>query len=59
MLEIEGRAKRLIMDTGSNVSIFQPEVSSSKVKESLLKPIGVTGEDLDVRGHQQVSFTLG
>jgi hypothetical protein len=59
MLEIEGRAKRLIIDTGSNVSILQPGVSNRKVKESLLKPFGVTGEDLDIRGQQQVSFTLG
>ena len=46
-------------DTGSNVSILQPGVSSSEVKESLLKPFGLTGEVLDVIGHQQVSFTLG
>ena len=59
MLEIEGRAKRLIIDTGSNVSILQPGVSSSEVKESLFKPFGVTGEALDVVGQQQVSFTLG
>jgi len=59
MCEIEGRAKRLIIDTGSNVSILQPGVSSSEIQESLLKPFGVTGEDLNVRGQQQVSFTLG
>jgi len=59
MLEIEGRAKHFIIETGSNVSMLQPGVSSSEVKESLLKPFGVTGEDLDVRGQQQVSFTLG
>ena len=58
MLEIEGRVKRLIIDTVSNVSILQPGVSSSERKESLLKPFGVTGEDLDVRSQQQVSFTL-
>ena len=59
MLEIEGRAKRLIIHTGSNVSVLQPGVSSSEIKESPLKPFGVTGEDLDGRGQQQVSFTLG
>jgi TRAP-type uncharacterized transport system substrate-binding protein len=58
MLEIEGRAKRLIIDTGSNVSILQPGVSNRELKESLLKRFGVTGDDLDVRGQQQVSFTL-
>ena len=59
MLEIEGRAKRLIIDTGSNVSILQPGVSSNEIKESLLKPFGVTGEAMDVVGQQLVSFTLG
>jgi len=59
MFEIEGRPKRLIIDTGSNVSILQPDVSDSEVKESLLKPFGVTGEALDIVGQQQVSFTLG
>jgi len=59
MLEIEGRAKRLFIDTGSNVSILQPAVSKSEIKESLLKSFGVTGEALDVMGQQRVSFSLG
>ena len=59
MCEIEGSAKRLIIDTGSNVSIIQPGVSSSEIQESLLKHFGVTGEALDVVGQQLVSFTLG
>ena len=41
------------------MSILQPGVSSSEIKESLLKPFGVTGEALDVVGQQLVSFTLG
>ena len=59
MCQIEGRAKRLIVDTGSNVSIVQTGVSNGEIEESLLKPFGVTGENLDVRGQQLVSFTLG
>ena len=55
----EDRAKRLIIDTGSNVSILKPGVSCGEIKESLLKPFGVTGEALDVVGQQQLSFTLG
>lgn len=31
-LEIEGRARRLILDTGSNVPILQPGVSRSEIK---------------------------
>jgi len=59
MCEIEGRAKRLILDTGSNVSILQPGVSNREIQESPLKPFGVTGEALEVVGQQLVSFTLG
>jgi len=59
MCKIEGRAKRLILDTGSNVSILQPGVSDREIQESPLKPFGVTGEALEVVGQQLVSFTLG
>ena len=59
MCQIEGRAKRLILDTGSNVSILQPGVSDCELQESPLKPFGVTGEALEVVGQQLVSFTLG
>ena len=47
------------MDTGSNVSILKPGVSSSDIKVSTLKPFGVTGETLDVKGRQTVTFALG
>jgi len=58
-LEIEGKWQRLIVDTGSNVSILQPGVSRRDLRDNSLRPIGVTGESLDVKGRQLVSFTLG
>ena len=58
-LEIEGKWQRLIVDTGSNVSILQPGVSRRDLRENPLRPFGVTGESLDVKGQQLVSFTLG
>ena len=42
-IDIDGRARRLIVDMGSDVSILQPGVSSSQIKDSALKPFGVTG----------------
>jgi len=57
-LEIEVEPKRLIVDTGSNVSILQPGVSQSDVSATSIKPYGFTGEALNIRGQQHVSFVL-
>jgi hypothetical protein len=57
-VEIEGRPKRLILDTGSNVSILQPGMSRREVWDTRMKPYGVTGEVLDIKGRQTVLFTL-
>ena len=46
------------MDTGSNVSIIQPGISSSDVRVTDARPYGVTGEVLDIKGRQTVSFRL-
>jgi hypothetical protein len=58
-LEIKGKWKCLIIDTGSNVSILQPGVSRHDVRATAVRPYGVTGEALDIRGQQLVSFVLG
>jgi hypothetical protein len=55
---IEGAQRDLILDTGSNISILQPEVSRSDVRCTSIKPYGVTGETLEIRGQQAVSFKL-
>ena len=57
-VEIDGVARRLILDTDSNVLILQTRVSTGDVKVTLAKPYGVTGEDLDIKGQQSVSFKL-
>jgi len=46
------------LDTGSNVSILQPGVSRSDVRVTNLKPYGITGEALVIKGRQSVSFEL-
>jgi hypothetical protein len=56
-VEIEGMTRRLILDTGS-VSIMQPGISTGDVRVTSAKPYGVTGETLDIKGQQFVSFTL-
>jgi len=58
LVNTEGKMRRLIVDTGSNVSILQPGVSRSDVSDTSLKPYGVTGEALDIKGRQSVSFEL-
>ena len=55
-VEIDGVSRRLIVDTGSNVSILQPGVSKSDVRGTAVRPFEVTGESLDIKGHQSVSF---
>ena len=51
--------RRLIVDSGSKVSILQPAVSRRDLRDSSLNPFGVTGKTLDVKGRQLVSFKLG
>jgi hypothetical protein len=58
-IEVEGKTRRLILDTGSNISILQEGVSQHEVTDSPLKPFGVTGEVLATKGQQSVSFMLG
>ena len=57
-VDIEGAQRDLILDTGSNISILQPGVSQSDVRCTSIKPYGVTGETLEIRGQQAVSFRL-
>ena len=57
-LQMEGVSKCVILDTGSNVSIHQPGVSSCDVRVTAQKPHGVTGDLLDIKGLQSASFSL-
>jgi hypothetical protein len=58
LVEIEEMSRRLIIDTGSNVSILQPGVSRGDVEVTHSEPFGVTGDILDIKGQQSVSFAL-
>jgi hypothetical protein len=56
---VDGEVRNLIIGTGSTVSILQPGLSRSDVSVTVLKPFGVTGEVLDVKGRQVVSLEIG
>ena len=58
-VRIEGKDRVMIIDTVSNISILQPGVAKSEVRHTDMRPYGVTGEILDVKGRQAVSFVLG
>jgi len=49
----------MIIDNGFTISIVQPGISKSKIRHTDMRPYGVTGEILDVKGRQAVSFVLG
>jgi hypothetical protein len=55
-VDVEGVTRRLILDTGSNVWILQPGISSNEVKVTPVKPYGGTGEAVGIKG--DVSFVL-
>ena len=48
----------LTVDTGSSVSILQPGVSRGDVRVPTLEPYGVTGDVLNMKRQQSVSFML-
>jgi len=51
-------SRSLILDTGSNISIMQPGISRSNVQVTTLETYAVTGDVLDIRGKQSVTFLL-
>jgi len=56
--EIERVQRDLILDTGSNISILQPGISRSDIRCTSIKPYGITGVTLVIRGQQNVSFVF-
>jgi len=48
--DIEGVERSLNIDTGSDVSILQPGISCNALRSTTLRPHGLTGETLDVKG---------
>jgi hypothetical protein len=46
---IEGITRTLVVDTGSNISILQPNISGNVVEATTMRPHGVTGQTLDIK----------
>ena len=57
-IELEGIQRNLIVDTSSNVSILQPGMSRQDVIRTTTRPYVMTGEVLDIKELQSVTFTL-
>ena len=57
-LDIAGFYRVFIIDTGSSISLIQPQVSSSPVEPTRLAPFGVTGSELQIQGTQRVDFRV-
>ena len=55
---IERRPRMILVDTGSSISLIQPGVSASKLNQAVVTPFGVTGDELQVKGEQRVTFTV-
>ena len=56
--EIEGMSRILILNTGSDMSIMQSGISRISVQVTTLEPYVVTGDVLNIRGQQSVTFLL-
>ena len=57
-LDFAGFYRVFIIDTGSSISLIQPQVSISPVEPTTLAPFGVTGSELQVQGTQRVDFRV-
>lgn len=55
---LEGCKRRFILDTGSNISLIQPGISSEEVQTTDLIPFGVTGDKLEIQGEQEIVFAV-
>jgi hypothetical protein len=58
-VEIAGTQREFVLDTGSGISLIQAGVYPSEVKPTNLRPFCVTGKELQLKGVQEVLFSLG
>jgi hypothetical protein len=48
-----------MIDTGSSMCLIQPGTSYAKVKATNIAPLGITGDELTLKGEQLTELTLG
>ena len=55
---ILGISRAFIVDTGSSISLIQSGVCTKEVRPTNLSPFGVTGNEMQIMGVQEVEFYL-
>jgi hypothetical protein len=58
-VSIDNEPQKYLIDTGSNICLIQPNVSSVKIQATAIAPIGIIGATLPVQGEQLIEFRLG
>ena len=56
-VNIRGVSREFIVDSGSSVLLIQPGIYCSEVRPSSTTSFGVTGDELDILGEQDVQFS--
>jgi hypothetical protein len=56
---LQGKPRRLLLDTGSSLCLIQPGVSASTIQATGTNPVGITGDALPLQVEQCIQFTLG
>jgi hypothetical protein len=57
-VKIQGADRILIVDSGSSCSLLQPGVTELPLESTTFEPFGVTVDNLDIVGEQQVLFQM-
>jgi hypothetical protein len=56
---LEGRSREFIIDTESSMCLIQPGTSRVEVNKTNKAPVGITGDELPLKGEQFIELTLG
>jgi hypothetical protein len=51
--------RRFIADTGWSISLIEPGDSRSIVSATSVSPVGITGDELPIKGEEVIEFSLG
>ena len=57
--EMDGKRYLVLVDSGANLSVLKPGISSSRVQPSMTAAKGITGKKLRVTGTQIITFRVG
>lgn len=56
--EIQGASTQFTVDTGSSVSLIQPDMCTNPINRTIISPFGVTGAELDIKGEQLMTLDV-